>query len=103
MDEQNEKALLDSVASPLRAFLIEVHEIYKEVLDVGFPAEVAGMVVSDMISDGIAARSGVSPDEQINYSIDGDADYEYDDEYYEDEQEFDEDNDEGDTPKDERE
>jgi hypothetical protein len=61
------------------------------------------MVVSDMISAGIAARSGISPDEQINYSIDGDADYEYDDEYYEDEDEFDTDNDEGDTPKDERE
>lgn len=103
MDEQNEKALLDSVASPLRAFLIEVHEVYKEVLDVGFPSDVAGMVVSDMISVGIAARSGVSPDEQINYSIDGDADYQYDEEYYEDEEEFDIDNDEGDTPKDDRE
>jgi hypothetical protein len=103
VDEQNEKALLDSVASPLRAFLIEVHEIYHEVLDVGFPTDVAGMVVSDMISAGIAARSGVSPDEKINYSIDGDANYEYDEEYYEDEEEFDTDNDEGDTPKDERE
>lgn len=100
MDE-DEKALLDSVASPLRAFLIEVHEIYQEVLDVGFPNDVAGMVVSEMISDGIAARSGVSPDEQINYSLDDQ--YEYDNEYYEDEDEFGTDNDEGDTPKDERE
>ena len=103
MDEQNEKALLDSVASPLRAFLIEVHEVYQEVLDVGFPSDVAGMVVSDMISNGIAARTGHSPDEQTTYTIDGDSDYEYDDEYYDDEDEFDIDNDEGDTPKDERE
>lgn len=101
MDEQNEKALIDGVASPLRAFLIEVHEVYKEVLDVGFPSEVAGMVVSDMISNGIAARSGSAPDEQVNYSLSDE--YEYDDEYYEDEDEFDIDNDEGDTPKDERE
>lgn len=102
MDEQNEKALLDSVASPLRAFLIEVHEVYQEVLDVGFPSDVAGMVVSDMISNGIAARSGASPDQQVNYSLD-DEEYEYDDAYYDDEDEFDEPNDEGDTPKDERE
>ncbi len=101
MDEQNEKALIDGVASPLRAFLIEVHEVYKEVLDVGFPSEVASMVVSDMISNGIAARSGKSPDEQTNYGLDDE--YEYDDEYYEDEDEFGIDNDEGDTPKDERE
>lgn len=102
MDE-DEKALLNSVASPLRAFLIEVHEVYNEVLDVGFPADVAGMVVSDMISNGIAARSGISADEQMNYSLDSDGEYQYDDEYYEDEDEFNEDNDEGDTPKDERE
>lgn len=100
MDE-DEKALLDSVASPLRAFLIEVHEVYQEVLDVGFPNDVASMVVSDMISAGIAARSGISADEQIKYSLEDQ--YEYDNEYYEDEEEFDEDNDEGDTPKDERE
>lgn len=99
MDE-DEKALLDSVASPLRAFLIEVHEIYKEVIDVGFPNDVASMVVSDMISDGIAARSGISPDEKINYSVE--ETYQYDNEYYEDEEEFDTDDDEGDTPEDER-
>lgn len=100
MDE-DEKALLNSVASPLRAFLIEVHEVYKEVLDVGFPNDVAGMVVSEMISNGIAARSSISADEQINYSLDDE--YQYDDEYYDDEDEFGTDNDEGDTPKDERE
>jgi hypothetical protein len=55
MDEVPEIPVVSDV-SPLRAFLTEAHEIYTELLNVGFPKEAATSIVAVMIGEAIESR-----------------------------------------------
>lgn len=68
----------DGGISPLKGFLAEMHEVYIELVDVGFPDGVATQIIANVISDSIIGRSP-------SFSVS------FEDEYDED----DEDNDEG--------
>ena len=51
-------------ASPLNVMLLEIHEVYQELLKVGFEDRIAAMVVAHMIQDAMLYRPSDDEDEE---------------------------------------
>ncbi len=62
---------LDST-SPLRGFITEVHEIYLELLYVGFDKTSANQIAAHMLSDAVGARGGYEAQIDIDYEDEDD-------------------------------
>jgi len=43
--------------SPLRTFLTEVHEIFQELISIGFPMRTAEVIVAQLVVEGVSSRS----------------------------------------------
>ena len=54
--EEPKETLPEDETSPLRVFAMEVHEVFLELLEVGFPEKIATSIVAHMLSDGIVGR-----------------------------------------------
>ena len=52
--------------SPLRAVLTEFHEIYQELISIGFTERVAASILANMLSDVMAYRATEEEDEDEN-------------------------------------
>ena len=50
--------------SPLRIMLTEIHEVYQELLLVGFPRPIATQIVAHMIQDAMMYRSLEEDDDE---------------------------------------
>ena len=62
--EPEEEELPDAYSSPLRIMLSEVHEVYQELLIVGFPDRVATTIVAHMIQDAMLYRPSDEEDDE---------------------------------------
>lgn len=51
-------------ASPLNVMLLEIHEVYQELLKVGFEDRIAAMIVAHMIQDAMLYRPSDDEDEE---------------------------------------
>ena len=51
-----EEELPEAYASPLHMLLSEMHEVFQELLSVGFPERIATMIVAHMIQDAMLYR-----------------------------------------------
>lgn len=60
-----EDELPEAYVSPLNIMLSEMHEVYQELLIVGFPDRVATMIVAHMIQDAMLYRPS-DEDDDIN-------------------------------------
>jgi len=49
--------------SPLRSLIVEIHEIYQELIDVGFSSSVAAQIVGHMLSVAVGSRGDDDDDE----------------------------------------
>ena len=58
-----EEELPEAYSSPLHILLSEMHEIYQELLVVGFPDRVATMIVAHMIQDAMLYRPSDEDDD----------------------------------------
>lgn len=56
-EDSSATAGLDST-SPLRGFITEVHEIYLELLYVGFDRNAAAQIAAHMLGDAVSNRGG---------------------------------------------
>ena len=72
MSEPSENLPTISEVSPLKAMLIELHEIYEELVSIGFSEKAATQIVAHMVSDAVLYRSGYEFDAEIE--IDGEED-----------------------------
>lgn len=54
---------LDDVSSPLKMFLVELHEVYQELVNVGFPSRIATSIVAHMLSDAMIDRGSLSDED----------------------------------------
>lgn len=61
-----------SEVSPLKAMLIELHEVYEELVSIGFSEKAATQIVAHMVSDAILYRSGYDYDVEIEDDMDED-------------------------------
>lgn len=52
--------------SPLRAVLTEFHEIYQELISIGFTERVAASILANMLSDVMAYRATEDDEEDEN-------------------------------------
>lgn len=52
--------------SPLRAVLTEFHEIYQELISIGFTERVAASILANMLSDVMAYRATEDNEEDEN-------------------------------------
>lgn len=50
--------------SPLRAVLTEFHEIYQELISIGFTERVAASILANMLSDVMAYRATEDEDDE---------------------------------------
>ena len=75
--EEPKETLPDDDTSPLQVFIMEMHEVFLELVAVGFPEKIATAIVAHMLSDGIVGRQSTVM-------------YEFDDDYDDDEDEDDE-------------
>ena len=58
-----EEELPEAYSSPLHILLSEMHEVYQELLVVGFPDRVATMIVAHMIQDAMLYRPSDEDDD----------------------------------------
>lgn len=72
--EEPKETLPEDHTSPLQVFIMEMHEVFLELVDVGFPEKIATAIVAHMLSDGIVGRQSSS----IVFDIE-DEDYDDDD------------------------
>lgn len=70
--EEPQGTLPDDGISPLKGFLTEMHEVYIELLDVGFPEGVATQIIANVISDSIIGGGS-------SFTVSFDDDYDEDD------------------------
>lgn len=63
-DVASEEELPDAYSSPLHILLSEMHEVYQELLVVGFPDRVATMIVAHMIQDAMLYRPSDDEDDE---------------------------------------
>ncbi len=77
--EEPKETLPDDEISPLRTFVMEMHEVFLELVEVGFPEKLATAIVAHMLSDGIVGRQ---PNIVFDFedNIDDDEDFDEDDE-----------------------
>lgn len=54
--EEPQDTMPDDGISPLRGFLAEMHEVYEELVYVGFPDHVSTQIIANVISDSIIGR-----------------------------------------------
>lgn len=71
--EEPKETLPDDDTSPLQVFIMEMHEVFLELVAVGFPEKIATSIVAHMLSDGIVGR------QSNNVVFDIDEDYDDDD------------------------
>ena len=62
-DESPEPEVAPDFLSPLRTLLTEIHEMYQELLTVGFPERAAVEIISRIVSDSMIYRVSESDDE----------------------------------------
>lgn len=62
-DLASTEELPDAYSSPLHILLAEMHEVYQELLVVGFPDRVATMIVAHMIQDAMLYRPSDEDDD----------------------------------------
>ena len=72
--EPEEEDLPEAYTSPLRIMLSEVHEVYQELLIVGFPDRVATTIVAHMIQDAMLYRPSDEEDDENDEQDDIDDD-----------------------------
>jgi hypothetical protein len=58
-----EEELPEAYVSPLNIMLSEMHEVYQELLLVGFPDRVAALIVANMIQDAMLYRPSDDDDD----------------------------------------
>jgi hypothetical protein len=75
--EEPKETLPDHETSPLRVFVMEMHEVFLELIEVGFPEKMATAIVAHMLSDGIVGRQ---PNIVFEFEDDDDEDFDEDDE-----------------------
>lgn len=63
----------DGYTSPLRIMLMEIHEVYQELLLVGFSKPIAVQIVAHMIQDAMMYRS-VEDDEDDDTDLNDESD-----------------------------
>lgn len=63
-DVTPQEELPDAYSSPLHILLSEMHEVYQELLVVGFPDRVATMIVAHMIQDAMLYRPSDDEDDE---------------------------------------
>lgn len=61
-------------ASPLNTMLTEIHEIYVELIKIGFDERVGAMIVANMIQDAMLYRPSEDEDDDENDETDNDDD-----------------------------
>lgn len=61
-------AIADEI-SPLRGLIVETHEVYQELMSVGFPSVVAAQIVANMLAVAMAVRSDEDEDEDDEVEI----------------------------------
>lgn len=64
-------------ASPLNVMLLEIHEVFQELIKVGFDERIAAMIVAHMIQDAMLYRP--SDDEEDEDDINDEEDTDDDD------------------------
>ena len=69
-EEESELDMAGNYTSPLRTMLTEMHEVYQELILVGFPQSVAVQVLAHMIQDAMLYRS-VDEDDDDDLDNDG--------------------------------
>ena len=74
MSETDQQA--DDFSTPLQNMMVEVHEVYEELLVVGFPEAVAARIMANMLSDIVFDRNP--------FSVEDDDDDDFDDDENED-------------------
>jgi len=57
--EEPQDTLPDDGISPLRGFLSEMHQVYQELMYVGFPEHVSTQIIANVISDTIIGNGGM--------------------------------------------
>lgn len=73
--EEPKETLPDDETSPLQVFIMEMHEVFLELVAVGFPEKIATAIVAHMLSDGIVGRqSSMVFDIEDDYDDDEDED-----------------------------
>ena len=60
--------------SPLRTMLTEIHEVYQELLLVGFPRPIATQIVAHMIQDAMMYRSLEEDDDDEDLELNDESD-----------------------------
>lgn len=70
MSEENSEEQLEDTSeaytSPLRILLTEIHEVYQELVSIGFPDKIATMIVAHMIQDSLAYRDSDEDEDDEN-------------------------------------
>lgn len=69
-----EEELPDAYSSPLHMMLAEMHEVYQELIIVGFSDRVATMIVAHMIQDAMLYRPSDDEDDENDEQDDLDDD-----------------------------
>lgn len=67
----------DVFTSPLTDMVVEIHEVYVELVDAGFPDAMIAQIISNMLSEAIMFRPG-KDDEDDEDEDEGDLEDEHD-------------------------
>lgn len=67
--QENPEDIITAVdeVSPLRSLVVETHEVYQELLDVGFPSAVSAQIVAGMLSLALAMRGDEDDEDEDEY------------------------------------
>ena len=72
--EQKDLDMGRDYVSPLHTMLTEIHEVYQELLLVGFPKSIAAQIVAHMIQDAMMYRSVEEDDDDMDLEDESDED-----------------------------
>lgn len=68
----------DIYTSPLTDMVVEIHEVYVELVDAGFPDSMIAQIISNMLSEAIMYRPGKDDEDEDEDDDEDDLEDEHD-------------------------